>query len=287
MEEKAVDAHEELLAKIRALETNLEIEKSNCRQLEADKRELKKACVSLQQHAEQDEEFISNSLMKRIKDLEKEKNRLETLGEDTRALHFQLENLRREKVDLENKLDQESEFVVNRMAKEKEKLIERNHQLEEKLHQRAASPALDSSLHVFRELSQEVLRLRQVLSGGPGKPDSDHVAKLLEEHQLLRDENTRLQRKLQYAMEKIATLEKANMQIRAQAEMDDERHFNIRRSVESSRTASPNPNRALPGSSPASIPHMQHPSSLHGSVSSRSFDRSPSQPTSSASIFTP
>ena len=89
---------EDYAARIRHLEQQLEIERSNCRQLEQDKRVLKQACVSLQQHAEQDEEFISNSLMRRIKVLEKEKTRLESIGEDTQALHYQLEHLRKEKV---------------------------------------------------------------------------------------------------------------------------------------------------------------------------------------------
>jgi hypothetical protein len=91
-------SREDLLARIRSLEHQLEIEKANCRQLEQDKRVLKQSCVSLQQNAEQDEEFISNSLFKRISALEREKTRLEAIGEDTQALHFQLERLRKEKV---------------------------------------------------------------------------------------------------------------------------------------------------------------------------------------------
>ena len=37
---------------------------------------------------------------------------------------------------------------------------------------------------------------------------------MLEEHQQLREENLRLQRKLQYALDKIATLEKTNLLVR-------------------------------------------------------------------------
>ena len=91
-------SQEDLLARIRSLEHQLEVERANCRHLEQDKRVLNQACVNLQQHAEQDEEYISNSLWKRIKDLEKEKLKLEAQGEDTQALHYQLERLRREKV---------------------------------------------------------------------------------------------------------------------------------------------------------------------------------------------
>lgn len=224
---------------------------------------LKQACVSLQQHAEQDEEYISNSLMKRIKNLEKEKAKLEAIGEDTQALHYQLEHLRKEKVDLENKLEQESEFVVNKMVKEKEKLLEKNHLLEEMLHQRSSSPMIDSSLPVVRELSQEVLRLRQLLISS-GKADSDQVAHMLEEQQQQREEILRLNRKVHFLLEKIASLEKANLQIRAEVEMDDERHFNdFRRS-----SSSPAPRGSLPpGGSPSMpFPH-QSPQlfSHHGS----------------------
>lgn len=112
-------SREDLLARIRTLEHQLEVERANCRQLEQDKRVLRQACVSLQQHAEEDEEHISNSLMRRIRDLEKEKAALEESGGDSKALHLQLDQLRKEKVDIENQLEQESEFVVNKMLKEK------------------------------------------------------------------------------------------------------------------------------------------------------------------------
>lgn len=270
----------DLPARIRSLEHQLEVERANCRQLEQDKRILKQACVSLQQHAEQDEEYISNALLKRIKDLEREKARLEAAGEDTQALHYQLERLRREKVELENRLEQESEYVVNKMAKEKERLLEKNHQLEEKLQRQESSPAMDTTLPVVRELSEEILRLRQLLISS-GKADSDQVARMLEEHQQLREENLRLHRKLQYALDKIAGLEKANLLIRAQAEMDDERQFNMRRSVESSRNSSPAPLRSQPpASSPCSLPHHLSPHSLLARA--HSLDGPPRSP-----VFTP
>lgn len=93
-------SREDLQTRIRTLEHQLEVERANCRQLEQDKRVLKQACVSLQQHAEEDEEHISNSLFRRIRDLEKEKATLEETGGDTKGLLFQLETLKKEKVCL-------------------------------------------------------------------------------------------------------------------------------------------------------------------------------------------
>ena len=44
-----------------------------------------------------------------------------------------------------------------------EKLIEKNHQLEEELQRLEPSPSEGGAVHVVRELSDEVLRLRQLL----------------------------------------------------------------------------------------------------------------------------
>ena len=86
---------------------------------------LRHACVDLQAHAEQDEEYISNSLFKRIAALEKQKAELEVggrrrcflfsarplanahrrcrpraqvLGHDTDNLHHEIEQLKQDKV---------------------------------------------------------------------------------------------------------------------------------------------------------------------------------------------
>lgn len=122
------------MARVRFLEQQLEMERSHSAQLENDKRMLRQAMVALQLHAEQDEENISNTLLRKISKLELEKERLESAGHNTDQLRLELEQLRKDKVDIENKLEQESEFVVNRLAREKEKLEHRNSELTRQLH---------------------------------------------------------------------------------------------------------------------------------------------------------
>lgn len=91
------DDVEDLRNRVRLLEHQLEVERMHSKQLEEDKRRLRQACVSLQLHAEQDEEHISNSLLKRIRDLEAEKKKLEDQGQNSEHMQVQLEQLQKEK----------------------------------------------------------------------------------------------------------------------------------------------------------------------------------------------
>ncbi|KAI8053039.1 hypothetical protein BDF22DRAFT_686732 [Syncephalis plumigaleata] len=68
-------------------------------------------------------EYISNTLLKRISDLKKEKGELLQQVEQeeeylTNTLQRKLEKLQQEKIDLENALEREQEFVVNKLQKQ-------------------------------------------------------------------------------------------------------------------------------------------------------------------------
>lgn len=71
---------------------------------------------------EQEEEFITNKLMKRLKQLKDEKQNLANEVEQeeeylVNTLQKRLVKLNGEKVDLENQLEIEQEYVVNKLQK--------------------------------------------------------------------------------------------------------------------------------------------------------------------------
>jgi len=111
----------------RVLKMEVETYKLKCKQLQEDNRELRKASVSIQAKAEQEEEFISNTLLKKIDKLKKEKETLAMNYEQeeeylTNDLSRKLMQLRQEKAHLEETLEREQEFQVNKLMRKIEKL---------------------------------------------------------------------------------------------------------------------------------------------------------------------
>ena len=83
--------------------------------------------MHIQAKAEQEEEFISNTLLKKIQALKKEKESLALNYEQeeeclTNDLSRKLNQLRQEKVQLEHTLEQEQECLVNKLMRKIEKL---------------------------------------------------------------------------------------------------------------------------------------------------------------------
>ncbi|KAL7990323.1 hypothetical protein Chor_013753 [Crotalus horridus] len=156
--------------------------------------------AELEQHLEQEQEFQVNKLMKKIKKLEN----------DTISKQLTLEQLRREKIDLENTLEQEQEALVNRLWKRMDKLEAEKRILQEKLDQPVSAPPsprdismeIDSPENMMRHirfLKNEVERLKKQLRAAQLQ---QKMAQYLEEERHMREENLRLQRKLQREMER-------------------------------------------------------------------------------------
>lgn len=127
--EKAADSNhnqtelDKANALIKKLKFELEMERGQVNILRHDNKLLKKLTVDMHASAEQEEEFISNRLLKRIAGLKKEKGELLVQVEQeeeflTNSLQKKLFQLQREKIDLENALEQEQEFVVNKLQKQ-------------------------------------------------------------------------------------------------------------------------------------------------------------------------
>ncbi|KAJ3034716.1 hypothetical protein HDV00_004762 [Rhizophlyctis rosea] len=119
-----VDVQEALIKKLRF---ELEMECGHVNILRAENQNLRQLTVNLQASAEQEEEYISNKLLKRINSLKKEKSELLLKVEHeeemiTSTLQQKLRQLQKEKVDMEIALEQEQEFIVNRLQKQLQSL---------------------------------------------------------------------------------------------------------------------------------------------------------------------
>lgn len=109
------------------LRAEVEVLRLRCKNLQEENKVLRRASVSIQAQAEQEEEYISNTLMKKIQTLKKEKETLAVNYEQeeeflTNDLTRKLNQLRQEKVELEQTLEQEQEYQVNKLMKKIEKL---------------------------------------------------------------------------------------------------------------------------------------------------------------------
>jgi len=274
---------ESLQQQNRVLKVELDTYKLRVKALQEENRGLRQASVIIQAKAEQEEEFISNTLLKKIQALKKEKetlahhyereeecltndltrkllqlrqekcrleqtleqeqeclvNRLmrkiEKLEAETLAKQTNLEQLRREKVELENTLEQEQEALVNKLWKRMDKLETEKRMLQIKLDQPVSDPtsprdmnngdtASNLSTHI-QTLRSEVARLRtQLLSS-----QQEHTQKMqryVQEEKCIREENLRLQQKLQMEVERREALCRHLSESESSLEMEEERHYN-------------------------------------------------------------
>ncbi|KAF4532229.1 hypothetical protein B566_EDAN004315 [Ephemera danica] len=118
---------ESLQQQNRVLKVELETYKLRVKALQEENRGLRQASVIIQARAEQEEEFISNTLLKKIQALKKEKETLAHHYEQeeeclTNDLSRKLNQLRQEKCRLEQTLEQEQECLVNKLMRKIEKL---------------------------------------------------------------------------------------------------------------------------------------------------------------------
>ncbi|XP_034189963.2 coiled-coil domain-containing protein 6-like isoform X1 [Osmia lignaria lignaria] len=267
----------------RVLKVELETYKLRVKALQEENRGLRQASVIIQAKAEQEEEFISNTLLKKIQALKKEKEtlahhyeqeeecltndlsrklnqlrqekcrleqtleqeqeclvnklmrKIEKLEAETLAKQSNLEQLRREKVELENTLEQEQEALVNKLWKRMDKLEAEKRMLQIKLDQPVSDPAspreinngdtaTSLSTHI-QTLRSEVARLRHTLLISQ-QEHTEKMQRYVNEEKQIREENLRLQRKLQLEVERREALCRHLSESESSLEMEEERHYN-------------------------------------------------------------
>lgn len=113
-----------------------------------------------QLQAEQEEEYITNKLMKRLEALKQEKEDLARQVEVeeemiTNALTKKLQKVKEEKIHLENQLEQEQEYIVNKLQKQLSTVLDEKRALEMRLRENTGAILQSIQQHLQRWTASE------------------------------------------------------------------------------------------------------------------------------------
>eukprot|EP01025_Chloroclados_australasicus_P044763 TRINITY_DN4878_c0_g1_i1.p2 TRINITY_DN4878_c0_g1~~TRINITY_DN4878_c0_g1_i1.p2 ORF type:complete len:256 (-),score=28.18 TRINITY_DN4878_c0_g1_i1:3326-4093(-) len=127
---------EELVQEVLRLRSNLSEERNRSKILTEELRLVKNEKARLSQAVEEEEEFITNKLMKRLDELRNERQTLSSaiVKEEemvANTLQARLQRLNWEKVDLENQLEAEQEYVLNKLSREVDRVAQEKKKLEQ------------------------------------------------------------------------------------------------------------------------------------------------------------
>lgn len=131
-------SEEELREEVALLRAELTRERQKRKAAEEQVVEIKRESARTQIKVEEEEEAISNRLMKRLSELKHEKEQIARASESdsewvTNSFTARLEELRRQKHDIIAAAEAENEFIVNRLNKELEALRLEKNELEKKV----------------------------------------------------------------------------------------------------------------------------------------------------------
>lgn len=199
------------MEELRRVKEQYEMERRRSEGLATELRMAKELSVAVQKQVEQEEEYITNKLMKRLEELKRDKAKLATEVEReeeflTNTLQKKLEKLTKEKVDLENKLEAEQEYIVNKLRKQLEQLsIEKT-----KLHREKID--LENQLEAEQEYIMNKLQKQ--------------VEKLASEKRSLQKEKSDLQRQVSDLGASVDKLNRDKVNLENQMEMEEENIVN-------------------------------------------------------------
>ncbi|CAG0890901.1 unnamed protein product [Darwinula stevensoni] len=257
----------------KVLRLELESFKLRVKALVEENKTLKQQSVTIQARAEQEEEYISNTLLKKIQSLKKEKETLALNYEQeeeclTNDLSRKLNQLKQEKVQLEQTLEQEQECLVNKLMRKIEKLEAETLAKQENLEQlRREKVELENTLEQEQEalvnklwkrmekLESEKRMLQGKLDHPVSSPSSpldvangDSVENLTTHIQHLRGEVAKLKRQLykaqqehvekmqQYALEE-KQIRDENVRLQRRLMMEKERREALCRNLSESESS--------------------------------------------------
>lgn len=128
-----------LRAELAALKTELSRERARRHAAEEHARSVRRESTLNQIRVEEEEEAISNKLMKRLSELKQEKEQIARASESdsewvANSFSQRLEELQRQKQQIIAAAEEENEFIVNRLNKELEAVRTEKLELERKLH---------------------------------------------------------------------------------------------------------------------------------------------------------
>ena len=134
----AKEKKEEKLRQIAETETATKKLEAGLQKRDREVAEVKELTGILHRNVENEEEHITNNLTKRLDSLQKEKKQLLQQADKEESiattLSGKLDSLKREKIDIENRLEQEQELIVNKLQLQLLKLSEEKTTLQTKLH---------------------------------------------------------------------------------------------------------------------------------------------------------
>lgn len=232
---------------------------------------LKKEKETLAHHYEREEECLTNDLSRKLDQLRQEKckleltleqeqeclvnklmRKIEKLEAETLAKQTNLEQLRREMVELENTLEQEQEALVNKLWKRMDKLEAEKRSLQIRLDQPVSDSTPISQKQIqqnvngdeasaltshIQNLRSEVEKLRNNLAAAE-RESLEKTQHFAQEERHIREENMRLQRKLQLEVERREALCRHLSESESSLEMEEERIFNENVGLARTRTIS-------------------------------------------------
>lgn len=230
---------------------------------------MKKEKETLAHHYEREEECLTNDLSRKLDQLRQEKckleltleqeqeclvnklmRKIEKLEAETLSKQTNLEQLRREMVELENTLEQEQEALVNKLWKRMDKLESEKRSLQIRLDQPVSEDATMSQRQIQRNgddstaltshvqnLKTEVDKLRKNLAAAE-RESFEKTQHYAQEERHIREENVRLQRKLQLEVERREALCRHLSESESSLEMEEERIFNENVGLARTRTIS-------------------------------------------------
>ncbi|KAJ9445135.1 PH domain-containing rcdII [Diplonema papillatum] len=123
---------------------------------ESEVKELRTSATALQRQVEEEEEYITNGLIKRLAHLRREKEQLAKQVETeeeflTNSLQKQLQQVSKEKLDLERHLQKEREFILTKLRAQLDQAIEQKQSLERMLVKGDQSMKLMTHLKAYKE----------------------------------------------------------------------------------------------------------------------------------------
>lgn len=140
----------------------IELAKERQRRIQAEEVviKVKRDSAATQVIVEQEEEYISNMLMKRLAELKSEKEQLALKIEEeeeylTNNLQLKLNEAKREKIELENQLEQEQEYITNKLQRQLDELRAEKKQLERKVEQLSLTNSPATSIRSLDALPRD------------------------------------------------------------------------------------------------------------------------------------
>ncbi|KAI8368878.1 hypothetical protein EDC96DRAFT_504646 [Choanephora cucurbitarum] len=207
-------------AHIKKLEFELEMEQGHVNILKHDNKMLRQMAVDMNSMAEQEEEFISNRLLKKITGLKKEKGELLLQVEQeeeymTNMLQKKLNQLQREKIDMENSLEQEQEYIVNKLQKQLEFM---KLQQQQQSQSQSSSPLLTVNPDTPSSTVSPVIAKKWTTSPNPVNETQNGTAEmLLSEIAVLKNKTTEMEKEFLMKMQQCNKYKSELIQLRKQA----------------------------------------------------------------------